>query len=323
MKLDVAKWVLATESKFCAEEDALKHRALHPAMAEIAGMRLMRALGIGTAPSIKILEREQVQFEGNNREWVFKAIHGDRLRLITGPSEMPRWVLAVQKIPKAIPLSFLRRHYGIVGERWDLRLTDFPEFESLSPLEYMVLAIQVEQGRSDADYSRQHDPAFHTITDVLYFGKKELPNAKEFYSDFCPPDDWTQIRRAIAWDSTQSLAIHAARLFFGATAAHPSNLLVDGSARLYSIDHELCVQTDGAELPWLFDSVKPGTRAFKALGRVAELTDEEVRGLFENPPEVAVGPAWFRWPLGSREKTEAYYRNRLHTWKWLFAKGAP
>jgi hypothetical protein len=117
------------------------------------------------------------------------------------------------------------------------------------------------------------------------------------------------------------LAIHAARLFLGATTAHTSNILVDAEGHLYSIDHEYCSRTDGEELRILFDNIKRDTDAFNALRGVAELHEETLRGFLEDLP-VPAGVRWFKWPLGSREKTIDYYLNRLRLWKARFEEMA-
>lgn len=159
------------------------------------------------------------------------------------------------------------------------------------------------------------------LTALLRYGKDELPNAAEFYSDFVPPRDWSPVLSTIAWDSNQSLAIHAARLFLATSLAHGSNLLIDAEGRLYTIDFELCSAADGRDLGLLSAAIVPGTRAFHALRPVGKLSEDQVRGLFEGLPEMIPGgkPRWFTWPLGSKEKTAAHYVDRLRLWKQFFS----
>lgn len=77
----------------------------------------------------------------------------------------------------------------------------------------------------------------------------------------------------------------------------------------------------GDDLRTLFNDIEPNTRAFEALRGVAELSEEKLRGLFENLP-IPAGTRWFRWPLGSQEKTADYYAERLRFWKQRFEEMA-
>jgi hypothetical protein len=308
MKSAVMHWARSAEKKYGKLPDAYLYRSLQPAAAEIIGCKFMRALGIGTAPSVEILETKEA-LRRDPSQWIFKPIGRDRLKVCAPERIESRWTLVVQKIPRAIPLSFLRTHYGIdTGRIAFAPIEDRPELDLSGCGMVWDLLPRLRGGWIEVR---------EKISDIIWNGKAELQNAHEFFSDFVPPEDWSAVRRAIAWDSDQMLAIHAARLFLGMSIAHLSNVLVDPEGRLYSIDHEFCSATDGEELRILFDNVKPGTRASKALRGVAELTEEKLRELFDDLP-VPPGVRWFCWPMGSREKTVEHYLERLRLWKQRF-----
>jgi hypothetical protein len=200
---------------------------------------------------------------------------------------LAEWVLLVEKIPCSISLFYLRKFYNVAAEKpFSMPLSLIPD---------------------------QFSP-FWAFTKTLWLGKCQVPNAREFYADFKPPEDWSAVKRAIAWDSDQALAIHAARFFLSATTAHSSNLLVDAEGNLSTIDFEYCARTPGDELKKLFENVIPGTRAFEALRPVAELRNWDIRGLFDDLPE------WVWWPLGSKEATVEHYLSRLRKWQKLFSE---
>lgn len=316
MKAETRLWAFASEKKYAPLPEAYKYRSLCPVVGEIVGHRLMRALGIGTAPTVEIVETEEAR-RRDPRRWIFKPVKHDRLK-VSSPEEaakIARWVLVVEKIPGAIPLSFLRKKYGV----------DTGKVE-ITPAENMVsqplphnLTMSGELNIVQVPLAAALTVKLTGLARLIWEGKPELPIANEFFADFVPPVDWSAIRRAIAWDSDQMLRIHSARLFLGVTVAHASNVLVDFEGRLYSIDHEHCTATDGDDLFVLFEDMKSGTRAFESLRGVAELSEEKLRALFEGL-SVPDGARWFRWPLGSKEKTVAYYIDRLRLWKLGFKK---
>ena len=268
-------------------------RSMHPAIAEIVGQRLMTLLGIGCSSSVRICDEATAV---DRKDWVIKEISRDGARVVYNPSfKVP--VLLISRIKRAVPVSYLRRCYRVKGEPWSFAYRK--EFRRLAAL------------------CGEHGPQPKktlTVPELLFFGKRELFGS-DFYSDFCPPPDWQQIRRAINWDSAALLKIHAARVFLAATTAHASNILVDGDARVYSIDHEHCACPDGYELEQMFEKVRPDTPAFDALRAVAQLSEEQVASLFTGLADIRAD--WCYWPLGSQPTTAKYYADRLRLWKRL------
>jgi hypothetical protein len=315
MKTATMTWAFLAEKKYGILPSAYAYRSLHPAVGEIVGYRLMRALGIGTAPSVEIVESEEAR-RRDPRKWIFKTINADdRLKVcpVEEIGKMGRWILLVQKIPKACPLSFLRKQYGV-----DAGKVEFASVEDLTSSTMCKSTIIFAKPPGNGPALVPFLINFETIRRAIWADDKpEVPNSADFYSDFVPPENWSAVRRAMTWDSDQMLAIHSARLFLGMSVAHLSNVLVDPEGRLYSIDHEFCSATDAEELRILFDNVKPGTRAFEALRGVAQLSEEKLRELFEGLP-APDWTRWLRWPLGSKEKTVAYHLERLRLWKALF-----
>lgn len=309
MKSATRAWAFHSEKKFGPLPAAYNYRSLCPTVGELVGQRLMRALGIGTAPSVEILETKDA-VRRDPRQWVLKPVKSGRLKACSLEQLEKidcRWTLLVEKIPHAIPLSFLRKQYGVDSEKIEITTA-----ENAIPPPTDTITLSTGVGTITL-------PARGITAFIIWAGKLELRNAAEFYSDFLQPTDWSAVRHAIAWDSSEMLAIHAARLFLGCSMAHTSNVLVDPEGRLYSIDHEFSIATDGDDLYILFNDIKCGTRAFEALRGVAELTEEKVRELFEDLP-VPSGARWFRWPLGSKEKTVEYFLTRLRLWKLGFEK---
>lgn len=162
--------------------------SMHPIVAEIIGAEVMRSLGIGAPSTVKVVEREEVESYDWNK-WIFKTLTGGRLKVALSPSVLGRWSVAVAKIPGAIPLSYLRRKFGIDTAEIPFR------FLGVDPRPFLGI---------DGHWFP-----------VLHDGKPELPNADAFFADFEKPEDWSDVRRAIAWNSEQALAIHAARIFLG------------------------------------------------------------------------------------------------------------
>jgi hypothetical protein len=321
MKVVTRTWAFQSEKQYGPLPEGYKYRSLCPAVGEVVGHRLMRTLGIGTAPSVEILETKEA-LHRDPRRWIFKPVKHDRLKASSPAEAEGRWVLLVEKIPRAITLSFLRKKYGIDAGKVEITTATADVKTSQSAVRTAAMLNDRSSG-NDVVWVPTADALALNLAGlkrIIWEGKPELPTAEEFYSDFVPPEDWSAIKRAIAWDSAEMLAVHAARLFLGISIAHTSNVLVDRDGRLYSIDHEFCTATGGEDLVTLFEDIKSGTRAFEALRGVAQLSEEKLRELFEGLPGCPGRPAWFRWPLGSKEKTVAHYLKRLRLWKFGFEK---
>lgn len=114
-----------------------------------------------------------------------------------------------------------------------------------------------------------------------------------------------QLNAAIQWNSPQILKLHAFRFFFGTTAAHDSNILVNADGNLFSVDHELVPRGSGADILELFRNIAPQTKAQSALAHITTLTLDDVRAAFDRLPSGLV------WPLGDHDATVTYFLNRL------------
>jgi hypothetical protein len=220
-----------------------EQRVMSPFAAEIAAVKLLRLLGIGCAPRVMVVSGAEA-LALDPRKWILKGADGKVLVPLAALAPSP--VLAVAKTPRAVPISFLRQHYGIAP--------DIPVIES--------------------------DGMRFTMNGIIWRGKPALAGAAEFYGDFRPPSDWSAILEAVSWDSAPMLKIHAARLFLGATTAHASNILVNAAAQLFSVDHADLAKTDGSEIDMLFEHVAKGTRAWDALYLIAALSEPIVEGIF-------------------------------------------
>jgi hypothetical protein len=221
---------------------------LDPVVAELVGMKLMRALQIGTA-YCRVLSGAGAR-RLDPREWIIKSATEDGgLHACHEPEKFSQTVVASAKVPGAIPLSLLRTRYNIGG--------GYPVINA------------VEWGGGT-----------WAMNGVIFKGKPAIPGADEFFADFALPADTSAIREVIRWDSEPMLRIHAARLFLSATCAHASNILIDSAARLYSIDHADCAKTSGEEIDLLFQNVRPGTKAFDTLHQVCTLSEFTVREIF-------------------------------------------
>jgi len=270
------------------------NHAMHPLVAEVVGARFLRRFGIGTS-NIEIVSAEEAR-RRDPFQWLVKTFVGSRLRIsppgwhgIDFPDNRAKWVVVSEKIPGAISLFYLQRFHGI----------------DLDPPSVKV---------PNWDWSHGH---FEWWLDfrLINLGKDQLPEARAFYSDFKPPDNWEALKNAIRWNSVPMLQIHAARLFLGVTTAHVANILVDGHSNLYTIDCEFAFADSGDSLTRLFSNIIPRTRAFESLRPVAEMRESELGRLFADLPE------WVEWPLGSKEVTVEYYRRRLRLWKKLYQRG--
>jgi hypothetical protein len=304
-------WAFQSEKKYCLLADAGKFRSMHPAVAEIVANRFMHAVGIGAAPVVEVVE-SSVAIRRDPAQWIFKPIAGDRLNVAPLDKLTGRWCVAVEKIPRAVPLSFLRTRYGV-----DAGEAQFTPADDVMPAPFVPRwpLVRMDPERVPLSVGLVADLA--GLKELIWKGKPELANAEEFFADFTLPQDTSAIKRSVRWNSYDMLAIHAARIFLGASLAHLSNVLVNSDGRLFSIDHEFCAATDGEDLRTLFNDMHPRTRAFAALRGVAELGEKKLRELFEDLA-VPAGTRWFRWPLGSKEKTIDYYVNRLRYWKLRF-----
>ena len=270
---------------------------MHPAISEILGYRLMKSLGMGCAPVVELVSRDEARSR-DPLKWVFKSILGGRLKICPAeklPTDGP--VLAVEKIAGAIPISWLRHKYGIAASAKSI--SNLAAMVVMCPLDKELVNLRLNQG---ADLNTL---TWQIMKELLWRGKEPIANADAFYSDFVPPEDWAPVRQTIEWHSPEMLKIHAARAFLGTTAAHSSNVLVDHYGKLHAIDFESCCFTKGSDLDLLFASVAPGTMAHDGLCSVARITEYELLSLFNDLPP------GFEFPLGSKEKTEEYYVNRL------------
>lgn len=265
---------------------SLAGRSLHPIAGEIVGHRLMGLLGIGTARRVEVVDAKEA-LRRDPSEWIVKTIVGDRLEGQWFGHPVAKVVVLVEKIPSAIPIFYLRQFYGIGTEACPVSVPTYPGAqENLDTVE--------------------------RIRQRLWLGKDQVPNAREFYADFKPPEDWSSVKRAIQWDSEAALAIHAARLYLCTSTAHSANILVDAEGCLYTIDFECCTEPPKDDLDRLFSNVIPGTRAFESLRPISKVREREVAELFEELPE------WIEWPLGSKEQTVQRHLSRLRKWQRLF-----
>ena len=292
MELALTKWAAAAERA----QHAFK-RTLDPLAAEIVSARFMRLLGIGAPETI----RELAGDETPDDTWITKSMRAGRMRRADDGPSVRR--MAIQRIPGTISLSALRLYYNVNAcqRRWDIPVESLAA-TVLSGLVYQSTGTM--PGRLVTS-----DILIENVMQFLSTGSDPLPRA--FFSDFVAPADWTTIRETISQESQQMLDIHAARAFLACTTAHAGNVLVDCEAKLYSIDHEHCVVSDPREVQLLGRHVRRGTKARKALQRIAELEEHEIRGLFEDLPDV-------EWPMGDRATTVAHFTDRLNCWRAAF-----
>lgn len=287
---EITTWAAGLERQIYRKEFP---PSLDPIAAEIVGARLMRVLGIGAPAEFRVTE----SLDGiDTTRWVVKSANAEG-RLKLGAAAGARRFVLIERIPNAISLTALRNRFGITAPLPGNGLT-----ASLTE-EFAIEANRAGLISTDAlvaDERLYSDRSL--VQDVMMLVRIGKDDGGRF--DFRPPADWAPVQTAIAWGSEPMLLIHAARAFLACSTAHAGNILVDANGKLYSVDHECCSVTDGMELELLARHVKPGTRAAKALKRIAEIQEREIRELFDDlPTEVS-------WPMGSREITIEHYLRR-------------
>jgi hypothetical protein len=125
-------------------------------------------------------------------------------------------------------------------------------------------------------------------------------------------DEIESIRRAMDFDETPYLRIAAARLFLGSGCTpHLGNILITQKAALISIDHVHSYLENGEDLRLVFSSVNRDSRLLEVLGRVARLTENDIRASVEDIPK---HPA-----CGRISGIAEYFCKRLQLWKRLLA----
>jgi hypothetical protein len=125
-------------------------------------------------------------------------------------------------------------------------------------------------------------------------------------------DEIESIRRAMDFDETPYLRIAAARLFLGSGCTpHLGNILITQKAALISIDHVHSYLENGEDLRLVFSSVNRDSRLLEVLGRVARLTENDIRASVEEVPRHAV--------CGQMSGIAEYFCKRLQLWKRLLA----
>ncbi len=253
----------------------------------------MRALGIGAPETAVEVSREETP---DQSIWIVKSLRDGRMKYGNAAASMRR--IAVKRIPATISVAALRSHHNVYVDqrRWKI------------PTPSLLASVAAGLMYSWTGKLPACIPADLAIENVQqYLATPRVPTTP--VADFIPPDDWSQIREAIDQASQQMLDIHAARAFLACTTAHAGNILVDANAKLYSIDHELCVATDPSEIELLKNRVRSGTRAHRAMQRIADTLDTlDVADLFEDLPKV-------EWPMGNRATTLAYFLKRFECWR--------
>jgi hypothetical protein len=313
VKQELISWAASVEK---IQNKRLPQLALDPFVAEVVGGRLMKLLEIGapSAEEIRILSSG----EAVGSDWILKSFHRGRLKA----GAVGDFVVAIPKVPGAISLVALKNTYGIEAPAPAWKIPEQNPVQSLFSL-FVIDVMRKLNARGSNLLLREFGtqlalgPGFladnvvvQHLSNFLHTGRDQSPEG--FFSDFTPPEDWTQVREAIASDSEEMLAIHAARLFLATTTAHSGNILVNAEGKLFSVDHERVEKTDGQEIELLSQNIRPKTRAARSLEAVASLDEADVRSLFENLPDVD-------WPLGDRETTVRHYTARLALWKEKFA----
>jgi hypothetical protein len=120
------------------------------------------------------------------------------------------------------------------------------------------------------------------------------------------------IRRAMDFDKAPYLTIAAVRLFLGSGCTpHLGNILITRRAELISIDHIHSYFEDGEDLRKVFGFVNRDPKLLEILGRVARLTENDIRASVQEIPK---HPA-----CGSIPGLAEYFCKRLGLWKELLA----
>lgn len=288
----VLEWMYRKEA--LADHTGLLSRSLDAFTGELVGARLMRLLGIGAPEEILCADKATAE-KLDTAEWVIKPW---RERAKHGVLPAPRNI-CIKRIPGTISLRSLAQVFDVQSER--------PNWNFDADPNWTPEAIEIAP---DAYEKATRVP--DRFVNILHYGAPEhLP--ANFFDDF-KPTDWPKIREAISWQSPQRLLIDAGRLFLAATAAHASNVLVDGVGRLCSIDHECVEHTDLSEIAALGRWLKRGTAAHDAVRRVAALTNGDLEALFDGLPNDTT------WPLGDQQATVEYFQSRLFLWQTHFGE---
>ncbi|MGH9757598.1 MAG: hypothetical protein ACRD4M_07655 [Candidatus Acidiferrales bacterium] len=278
-----------------AEARGSELRPLNAFAAEYVAQAVFRRLGINTAPT-EILSLEEarrlpenfvVKIAKSNSEVV---LHWDRNRLPTASIQRNEFCLVSELIPGAASLDFVRRTFGILHE---------------SPVDQVMDEICEKM-------TRAYERSAARIASAL---GKGCPAADNFYSDFKPTaEQLSRIRNAARWDSPEYLRICAARLFCGISAPHAGNVLTTMNGRLVSLDHCAARREDGEDLWMLFRFIRRDSDAFKILGEISAITEQNIwDSVAEIPDHTA---------CGSTAELADYFIERLRLWQSLFGDGS-
>jgi len=306
MQAELVEWAARNTRRLYSEQ---VQSALHPFAGEVIGARLMGKLGIGAATNFQTSEPE------DKREWITKSLQNGRLKLGVHGGR----ILYIKKLPGTISLARLRSKYCLEAP---MPAMNVPHHNVVQSAFSVFICGSVQPGglfteASLVDPSLVNDSVLveGMMRRLIYVGKNDDPT--ETVDDFEPPSDWRAVKSAIANDSDEVLLVHAARAFLGTSAAHKGNILVDTRGKIYSVDHEAVIATNCFEFSVLAKNIAGGTRAARAVEKIARLDCEAIEGLFEDLPH------WLaEWPLGSREVTTRYFLHRLASWRTHFANGA-
>jgi hypothetical protein len=139
--------------------------------------------------------------------------------------------------------------------------------------------------------------------------------ADKFYFGFqagLTPIQIELIRRAMNFDETAYLRIAAARVFLGSgCTTHFGNILTTRQGELISIDHVHSYFEDGEDLKMVFGFVNGDPKLLEVLGRVARLTESDIRASVKEIPKHSA--------CGSITGLTEYFCKRLGLWKELLA----
>jgi len=288
MKRALVSWAIV------GEKGGRARPTLHRATAEIFGARVMKQLGIG-APEVELLPRN---IAAQSPNWLHKFTVDDR-------------VLVVKKILGAISLHYLALLHSVKSEP-SVWVTEPPEDGGL--LEQVIGFDETPSSSSRVGTPGVRGLHLNIMRTLLDRGKaNQVKNPVIFHRDFSLPEDVSGIRRAIAWDSEQRLAIHAARLLIGCSAAHGGNILVDSGAKLFSIDHETCTFSDtSGDVEVLAEYIRRPSRAYSVVRRVAnQISTHDMDSLFDGLPDLP-------WPFGTKGATVSFFKQRIRLFQKTF-----